>query len=634
LNDILIGYGNYIGIYYQTNAGTFNEIKSFSAGIGVTGLKTGDLNNDGLTDFAVSNSNDYIKIFIQNADGSFKTNSVTVKSANPSELDIADVNGDNLDDIIYMASPWRQTTLQIIYQQPGVGITNTVVPYVYPGEYYPNFEGIGIGDLNNDGRNDIAGSYGSNGESVVILFQDQSGQIGNDNLRLPAYSGALPVEIADLNCDGNNEIIVGHWEKVSIYEKNASNQFKDFKTFNSTTNYYPYSLAVGDLNNDNKKDIVTGGDWGTFAVLYNTSQPTKFIKIDSYTENESKTLDTASIKSILTTPIIDPSASCKVNRVLKETIITTTKREYYSGDSISIRYYSLCNPAASDTIRKHFNVTINYEPTIVSTKDTINTDELSASLSKMTINREENSYIFSIYSNICWKLSTDQDWLDLSAIGGSGNTPITVTAKENPSLQPRTAIITLSGAGMQDIPITVTQKGIQPYLNTSTATIDLKTYTNDTTNFDISSNINWTISSNASWLMVDKATGKGDNQIILTAQANNTNITRHGTLTISGADTIQRIIVITQPAAATLENGAVIQIEVYPNPSWGFLNVIFSDASMEGTIDIYNIPGVKLLSQNFTRGISNLDIDHLQPGIYLLSVQTSVGVITRKIVKK
>ena len=67
---------------------------------------------------------------------------------------------------------------------------------------------------------------------------------------------------------------------------------------------------------------------------------------------------------------------------------------------------------------------------------------------------------FSIESNTNWTVSHNEtNWLTISTTTGSNNGTITVTATANPSLQSRTAIITVSGGGIKRT-MNVTQSGV------------------------------------------------------------------------------------------------------------------------------------------------------------------------------
>ncbi|MEI6048348.1 MAG: T9SS type A sorting domain-containing protein [Bacteroidota bacterium] len=91
------------------------------------------------------------------------------------------------------------------------------------------------------------------------------------------------------------------------------------------------------------------------------------------------------------------------------------------------------------------------------TVTTLSTPFLSVSASTLTIAAEANSAnTLDIMSNTNWTVSSSATWLTVSSAGGNGNATITFTAQANRTL-PRTAIVTVSSAGLADKTITVTQ---------------------------------------------------------------------------------------------------------------------------------------------------------------------------------
>ena len=640
LNDIVIGYSDSIGIYYQLKTGMFSKIKSYYSGYTVDGLKTGDLNNDGLTDIAVSHWNSsYINIFTQNSGGEFTIKSHPVLSGGYDEIDIADMNGDKLNDVIFMPGQLLQSTLQILYQDPKLGITDSVFLYKYTEDYYPTFQGIGIGDLNNDGRNDLVGSKGGNNGYLLLMYQDSQGKIGNNNVKIPAYDIPTPVEIADLNCDGNNEIIVGHsgWNSVTIYEKNRSHQYSSYIRFQSSYYYTPYSMAVGDLNNDNKLDIVSVDNGANISILYNKSKPTNFDKIDTKVPELILLKDTTTSAQVTSTPIIDPSPSCKVNRELQKKIITKYANEYYTGDSLTIRFASLCNLSYIDTIIKHFNYTKTKVISVDTIYETVSTDQLNISTNWIGLNSSINSNdAFYIYSNICWDLSIDQNWLYPSKSSGSGGERILLAATANLSTSARSAIVTLTGKDVVPLKLNVIQEAAMPFLSTSSSAVTLSESVNNTAYFNISSNINWKIVNPVEWVSLDRLEGSNNAIITMTAVSNTSNTDRSGIIFILGDNNITTSMAITQLFSLTdiLSKTDEDKIKVYPNPFTDKVVLDLTDPAQKGTVDIFDSTGRKLMSRKLNESRTEIDLHAFTEGIYYLKVITNKSITTRKIVKE
>ena len=71
---------------------------------------------------------------------------------------------------------------------------------------------------------------------------------------------------------------------------------------------------------------------------------------------------------------------------------------------------------------------------------------------------------------------------------------------------------------------------------------------------------------------------------------------------------------------------------LYPNPVQDKLFIDSPNMSLE-QVNIYDLSGKMVFEQ---KGVSNdnLDVSHLQSGVYILKIKTSVGVVQRKLVKE
>jgi ligand-binding sensor domain-containing protein len=82
---------------------------------------------------------------------------------------------------------------------------------------------------------------------------------------------------------------------------------------------------------------------------------------------------------------------------------------------------------------------------------------LTLSINTLSIDASSNIKTFDISSNTVWKIKSNQIWLTTSSDSGSSNATITLSAQSNPLMIPRDAIITVSGIGVLDQLINVTQ---------------------------------------------------------------------------------------------------------------------------------------------------------------------------------
>ena len=102
-------------------------------------------------------------------------------------------------------------------------------------------------------------------------------------------------------------------------------------------------------------------------------------------------------------------------------------------------------------------------------KDFTNINEMPGyklSATNLILNAENGSTAFaSITSDVFWTANSDQDWLTLNPVSGTGTNTITFTAQGNTSVASRVASVTISSAGVPSQTITVTQIGIPKTVN-------------------------------------------------------------------------------------------------------------------------------------------------------------------------
>ena len=161
-------------------------------------------------------------------------------------------------------------------------------------------------------------------------------------------------------------------------------------------------------------------------------------------------------------------------------------------------------------------------------------------VSPSTISLEgEESATFTITSNVnSWEITGIPDWLILSSISGKGNATITVYAKANTTGKDRTAFLTVksSESSVNDVTVSIDQK--KKVFSISPSYLDFEAVGGKNT-LTITSSQSWTISYTASWLSVDKESGTGDDNVVVTVEENVTTQAREADMTIkSGTESI------------------------------------------------------------------------------------------------
>jgi FG-GAP-like repeat/FG-GAP repeat/PASTA domain len=128
---------------------------------------------------------------------------------------------------------------------------------------------VAIGDLNGDGKLDLATANGWD-DSISVLINNGDGSL----LAKHDYgTGPTPTSVAivDLNGDGKRDLATANFDRntVSVLANRGDGSFQaklDYETGDG-----PSSVAIGDLNSDGKPDLATANsDVDTVSVLLNT----------------------------------------------------------------------------------------------------------------------------------------------------------------------------------------------------------------------------------------------------------------------------------------------------------------------------------------------------------------------------
>jgi hypothetical protein len=140
-----------------------------------------------------------------------------------------------------------------------------------------------------------------------------------------------------------------------------------------------------------------------------------------------------------------------------------------------------------------------------------------------------------IESNISWNLNEDIDWVQLNKNSGSGSDSVILKYQSNTTVNPRTAIITISGDSIFE-EIKVNQKAGEAQLvvvpNNNVVGAD-----SGRININIESNTSWYIQNGTSWININPDFGTGNGSFSILYNANNDSLRRIGDLIVT-ADTL------------------------------------------------------------------------------------------------
>jgi hypothetical protein len=186
----------------------------------------------------------------------------------PNALAVGDFSGDLRNDLAAIAPQigkihlWRGSL-------SGLASFGSALPYPTGG-----FDALAVGDLDNDGDDDLAALRGAGfiSNSLVIYLQ-HSGAFPISHTLTPQTGGYLPhsVAVGDVNNDGLDDVVVTAGGNTPNAYVNVFSQVSG--TLAATPTVYtafhlPSAVAVSDLNHDGREDVVALNDgWRTLSFF-------------------------------------------------------------------------------------------------------------------------------------------------------------------------------------------------------------------------------------------------------------------------------------------------------------------------------------------------------------------------------
>jgi hypothetical protein len=303
---------NSVGIFLGNDDGTFATMVPYSTVIGIApySVAVGDINNDNHLDLVVTDYSCYVIVYFGYGNGSFIfwSEYFVGETSYPFSITVADFNSDNYLDIA-VANTFINNVGVLLNYGNGIFEKQTTYPSGLPSQPYY----VIVADFNNDNIYDIAAS--NHGNDEIVIFYGY----GNGSFQLARNystgSGSRPYGIAaaDFNNNKHLEIVValsGTGDIAVLTEYDAA-EFVNQIQYSTGSAPQPFSVAIGDFNNDNRSDIVVansgtdnldilfGSDNGTFGMemaypIGTDSHPQYVITCDINKDNQ---LDIVSVNS-------------------------------------------------------------------------------------------------------------------------------------------------------------------------------------------------------------------------------------------------------------------------------------------------------------------------------------------------
>lgn len=270
---------NTVSVLLNTSASgneSFAAKVDFITGNNPRAVISGDVDGDGKRDLAITNYNSNTVSVYRNISSpgivNFEPKVDLITGTNPRGLSIGDIDGDGKPDLVVTNESSNTVS---VFRNTSVSGT---VSFAAKSDFATgsNPLSVSIGDINTDGKLDLAAANYS-GNSVSILSNTSaSGLISFEaNVDFAAGSNPYAVNIGDIDGDSKPEIAVSNnsGNTVSVFlNTSVSGNVSFAAKTDFVTGANPNNIVIGDLNGDGKSELaVSNTNSNTVSVFRNTS---------------------------------------------------------------------------------------------------------------------------------------------------------------------------------------------------------------------------------------------------------------------------------------------------------------------------------------------------------------------------
>lgn len=338
-NDLIVGVSGFLNIFHNTSTDgslSFDPRQDIVNNGTAMGMAVADLNGDGLLDIVTANENANVMSVFRNSSSvgsiSFLPRTDVVTATDPRSVAVGDFDLDGKPDVAVVHGVGA--TVAVYRNVGGGGTVAFDAPVSFATGNSP--EHLAVGDLDGDGRPDIATANMNNASPLCILRNtsavgsiSMAGYVGFASASSQGFSVALGDLDGDLQLD---VVLTNHstshgsaWRNVSSPGNINLAARTDF-----IASLNPWDGALGDLNGDGRPDLAVAN---LSNSLYSLDRNTSVLGNISFASNTDVgtsaypyyisvgDLDGDSKPEIVSTSQTDGVVSIHRNRVPPQTVL-------------------------------------------------------------------------------------------------------------------------------------------------------------------------------------------------------------------------------------------------------------------------------------------------------------------------
>ncbi len=261
--------------WFANDLGVFDEPVVLDSGLSVLGVEEEiicvDIDNDNDIDIIIDDDLS-IRVYKNDGNGNFTAPNIIASSDEYYNIDVCDYNGDGFKDIISLGSD-----IIVFLNDTSGGFPQQSIISGVPGGLY--FQ-VTSADFDNDGDNDFA-LWKSN-ISIMWFANDGTGTVFTFVQELTSNaSNCYSLVSSDVDLDGDIDIVTtfDQIKTVVWFENLGSGAFSSENIIYQTSDYIGLEqLNVADLDNDGDEEIIWGATQAPLAFHENLTNTTSVVE--------------------------------------------------------------------------------------------------------------------------------------------------------------------------------------------------------------------------------------------------------------------------------------------------------------------------------------------------------------------